>query len=42
VLPADAESAEKVKFVSTVAANRGLSTGEFSNMEEAKQWLLQE
>jgi hypothetical protein len=40
VLPIDVESAAKVKFTSTVEANRGKSTGEFKTIEEARRWLL--
>ena len=41
VLPVDSKSSEDVKFISTIASIRGHSTKVFSNMEEARQWLLQ-
>lgn len=41
VLPRDIKSREDVRFASSVESNRGLSTGEFYNIEEARQWLLQ-
>ncbi|MBN2437201.1 MAG: hypothetical protein JXL20_01220 [Deltaproteobacteria bacterium] len=40
VLPSDAKSSQDVRFTSTVEANRGKTTGEFSTVEEARQWLL--
>ncbi|UCE59245.1 MAG: hypothetical protein JSU63_17595 [Phycisphaerales bacterium] len=40
VLPTDVKSKNDVKFTSTVEANRGLATGEFDSIEEAKRWLL--
>ena len=41
VLPEDARSAGDVRFTSTVVANRGMPTGEFKNIEEARRWLLE-
>ncbi|MCU0639975.1 MAG: hypothetical protein MUF59_08910 [Candidatus Krumholzibacteria bacterium] len=40
VLPQDARSAGDVRFTSTVVANRGMPTGEFKSIEEARRWLL--
>ena len=41
VLPTDAKSVKDVIFTSNVEANRGLLTREFSNVDEARHWLLQ-
>jgi len=41
VLPEDARSAGDVRFTSTVVANRGMPTGEFKSIEEARRWLLE-
>ena len=41
VLPVDSKSAEDVRFVSTITSFHGHSAKVFSNMEEARQWLLQ-
>jgi len=41
VLPVDSKSAEDVRFVSTITSIRDHSTRVFSDMEEARQWLLQ-
>ncbi len=40
VMPADAKSKEDVEFTSTVEANRGVLTGMFETIDEAKNWLL--
>ena len=39
VMPANDKSSEDVEFTSSVAANRGKSTGEFKTVEEARKWL---
>ncbi|MBN2013301.1 hypothetical protein JW960_28480 [candidate division KSB1 bacterium] len=41
ILPKDRKSNDDVRFTSTVETNRGIMTGEFSTVEEARDWLLQ-
>ncbi len=42
VLPEEVQSARNINFVSTVASNRGALTQEFTTIEDAKTWLLQD
>ena len=41
VLPKDSKASSDVKFISTVAINRGVVSGEFKTIDEAKKWLLE-
>jgi hypothetical protein len=41
VLPRDPARRSNVKFILTVAANRGMSTREFDDPETAHAWLLE-
>jgi hypothetical protein len=41
VLPKEPKSADDVKFITTVATNRGRITASFDSIEQAKQWLLE-
>ncbi len=40
VMPRDNEAKKDVRFISTVEANRGVSTAEFESVERAREWLL--
>ena len=40
VLPILPQSRRDVELLSTVAANRGVMSKEFTNLKEAKKWLL--
>jgi hypothetical protein len=39
VLPTDEKSKKDVRFTSDVSANRGLLTGDFETVDQAKSWL---
>ena len=40
VLPIDEKSKKDVKFTSNVSANRGLLTGDFETVDQARSWLM--
>jgi hypothetical protein len=40
ILPKNAKSRQDIRFTSTVASNRGLTSREFDTAEEAENWLL--
>jgi hypothetical protein len=40
VLPTDEKSKKDVRFTSNVSANRGLLTGDFETIDQARSWLM--
>jgi hypothetical protein len=42
VMPIDITVREDIRFISTVAVNRGVTINEFESIEKARTWLLDE